>query len=307
MGCLRIKAWFSSLLILVSEPSFPFPLEPIPADPGVILTYPQTKWREPRYELFRWEDFPSILIFDTGNYKIQDDLLKRLAFFVEKAGFRGRIAADQEIAHLHGWNAHDYRAEDLAAFFEAARKVQFPLSREERELEDILLYTGIIRQDSKGIFSAGAGAIVSISRESPDYLRSRFMVHEGFHGIFFIDEDFRNFSRRRFENLSPLAKRFILSFFDYQHYDVKDQYLVVNEFMAHVLQQSVSQAGAYFGKTLASRIDASSWRRTILPPKDEATESWPDIARAFQAEAEAFSAYVNQRWGLAAGRVWRRN
>jgi hypothetical protein len=73
--------------------------------------------------------------------------------------------------------------------------------------------------------------------------------------------------------------------------------------MAHCLQQPASQALRYFGETLASRIDASSWRRAVLPKKDEATGTWPTIGEAFRQEAAAFSAYVNGRWGLAAGRV----
>jgi hypothetical protein len=281
----------------------PFPL-PITIDPGLILSYPQNSWRNRNYEVFGWESFPWILIFDTADYAVQDRLFKRLAFFVEKAGYRGRLAGDGEIADQHGWNAHDYRALDLARFFELARIQDFPLLGEERELEAILLDRGIIRREGGGI-AAGEGGIISISRESPDYLRSLFMVHEAYHGIFFIDEDFRNFSRSRWDRLSRTAKRFIISYFDYQHYDVKDQYLVLNEFMAHVLQQPVSRAALYFGETLAGRIDASPWRRAILPEKDETTGSWPELARAFQAEAEAFSAYAGSRWGLSAGRVWK--
>ncbi|MDR0721999.1 MAG: hypothetical protein LBF75_04270 [Treponema sp.] len=291
------------MLISAENPSFP--QYPVSADPGIILNYPQQNWRDPRYEFFQWKDFPSILIFDTADYTIQNALFKRLAFFTEKAGFRGRLAADREIANLHGWNAHDYRAKDLAAFFEAARNTEFPLSPEERELERILQAAGIISQTETGAWSTGTGAVISISRESPEYLRSQFMVHEGFHGLFFIDEDFRNFSRHRFETLDPTAKGFILSFFDYQHYDVQDSYLMLNEFMAHVLQQPVSHAASYFGEYLAARIDASPWRRTVLPPMDEASHSWPDIARSFHTEAVAFSAYVNQRWGFAAGRINR--
>jgi hypothetical protein len=131
------------------------------------------------------------------------------------------------------------------------------------------------------------------------------MAHEGFHGLFFIDEGFRAFSKKRFDALSPVARNFILSFFDYQHYDIKDDYLVVNEFQAHVLQQSVSQAGWYFGGNLAARIEGSPWRRGILPKKDEASATWPEIANAFQTEATAFSNYVNGRWGFEAGRNWR--
>jgi hypothetical protein len=291
--------------ILASSPPLPFP-EPIPADPGVILEYPRESWRDKRFEIFRWDRFPGVLIFDTSDYAFQDRLLKRLAFFVEKTGFRGRLASDSEIADLHAWNAHDYRPEDLARFFDAAREKNFPLLSEEHELEDLLIAFGIIRETETGIYP-GEGAIISISRESPDYLRRLFMVHEGFHGLFFIDEDFRNFSRSRWEGLSGTAKRFIKNYFEYQQYDPNDEYLMINEFMAYCLQQPVSQAGKYFGEIVASRLDASPWRRSVLPEKDEEAGNWPEIAAAFTAEAEAFSAYVNRRWGLAAGRVKRIN
>jgi hypothetical protein len=253
--------------------------------------------------VFSWEGFPSILILDTADYAVQDMILKRLAFFVEKAGFRGRLARDNEIRGLHGWNAHDYRAEDMAAFFDAAERSRFPLLDEEWELERILLSTGIILRTGGGI-AAGKGALLSISRESSPVLRSLFMAHEGFHGLFFIDEDFRNFSRRRWDALSPLGKTFLINYFDYQGYDITDPFLVVNEFMAHVLQQGTAQAHRYFGETVARRLESSPRRRGILPPGDE-RGSWPELGRIFREEAEAFSAYAADRYGLAAGRVHR--
>jgi hypothetical protein len=131
------------------------------------------------------------------------------------------------------------------------------------------------------------------------------MVHEGFHGIYFIDEDFRAFTASRWKNLAPVPKRFIRSYFEYLNYDSSDAYLMENEFMAYCLQQGVSQAPRYFGETLARIIADHPWRNTVLPPKDEASDAWPEIAEAFRAEAAAFSAYVNHRWGLAAGRVSR--
>jgi hypothetical protein len=278
----------------------PFPA-PLAADPGMVLAWPMEHWRDRRYEVFRWDRFPSLLIFDTADYAVQDRMFKRLAFFVEKAGFRGRLAFDDEIAELHGWNAHDYRAEDLAHFFQAARKVNFPLLAEERELERILLDAGILQESDAGI-QGGGGGIISISRESESYLRSLFMAHEGYHGLFFIDEDFRTFSRQRWQKFPAEAKRFIVSYFNFQHYDTADEYLRVNEFMAHLLQQPSSQAGRYFGQTLPSRIE-DGWRKADLPAKDQASGSWPVLTRTFTREAEAFSAYVGARWGLAAGRV----
>jgi hypothetical protein len=282
-------------------PERSFPGDPIPADLGLVLDYPQAVWRDHRYEVFRWEDFPSVLVFDFADYAVQDRFLKRLAFYVEKAEFRGRLAADREIASLHGWNAHDYRPQDLAAFFNAARS--FPLLPEERELEQLLLRTGILRRGEDGAIIAGGGAIISISRESPGYLRRRLLTHESFHGLFFIDQDFREFSRRRWENLSPQASRFIRALFGSMAYDVRDTGLMINELMAYCLQQPVSQAARYFGEVQAARLAELPLRRAALPPRDEATGTWPEIAAAFRAEAAAFSAYVERRWGLAAGRT----
>ncbi|MDR2516705.1 MAG: hypothetical protein LBC88_04910 [Spirochaetaceae bacterium] len=277
-------------------------------DPALILNYPEELWRDGRFEVFRWDGFPEILIFDTKNYAVQDRLFKRLAFFVEKAGFRGRLASDAELSSLHGWNAHDYRAEDLAAFFTAARQSGFPLSAEERELEALLLDHGVIRYDGAETLVPGRGAVISVSRESPAYLRRRFMVHEAFHGLFFLDEDFRAFSRRRWEQLEDEAQRFLRSFFDFQRYDITDPYLLVNEFMAYCLQQEADQAGAYFGETLARQLDSHPWRGSVLPPPEynrDGGKTWPLLAEIFAREARAFSGYVNRRWGFSAGNVFR--
>jgi hypothetical protein len=286
--------------------STPAARDPVPADPGVILVYPREAWREDRYEVFRWPAFPRILIFDTADYKVQERLFKRLAFFVEKRDYRGRLVPDGELEGLHGWNAHDYRDEDLARFFETARREDFPLLDEERELLDILLYNGIVTRAPSGEIQSGEGAVLSISQESPDHLRLRFMVHEGFHGVFFTDGQFREFSRRRWENLDGDAKRVFRSYLDFQRYDLADPYLVVNEFMAYCLQQPVSLAGRYFGENMPRQILTSPWRRSVLPPSEESPageRSWPTLARVFAREAEAFSAYVSSRWGFAAGRV----
>jgi hypothetical protein len=78
---------------------------------------------------------------------------------------------------------------------------------------------------------------------------------------------------------------------------------MINEFMAHILQQPAFRAGVYFGETLPRRLETSPRRAGVLGGKDQRTNTWPHLAAAFTREAEAFSAYVNRRWGLAAGRV----
>jgi len=281
----------------------------IPADPGLILSYQQNLWRDKRFEVFSWDRFPSLLIFDTVSYEIQDKLFKRLAFFVEKTGYRGHLATIQEMAPYHGWNAHDYRAEDLAAFFESARASHFELLAEEKDLLRVLMTNGLVKLQDQGLKSeryvGGSGALISISRESEGYLRSLFMIHELFHGLFFIDGDFQAFAKQRWDTLDPFARRFITAYFDSRMYDVRDPFLMRNELMAYCLQQPVSMAATYFGKNIAGRLAADPRRRSVLGSPSDASGLWEEPARLFTEEAAAFSSYVEKRWGLSAGRISR--
>ena len=276
--------------------------EPISTCPRYVLAWPQSHWRSPRFEVFRWYRFPSILIFDTADYAVQDRMLKRIAFYVEKAGFRGRLARDEEIADLHGWNAHDYRAEDLARFFQSAREQGFPLNREELELEQILLDEGLIWECLDGL-RGGEGGILSISREASLTLRFLFMAHEGFHGLFFIDESFRSFTADRWHRFPEEGRRMFLTFLDDQEYDISVDFIVYKEFASFLLQQHISQAPFYFGIRMPYRISSPCWHRENRHLR-AANGSFPHFAKIFTYEVEVFSAYVAYRWGFAAGRVW---
>jgi hypothetical protein len=252
--------------------------------------------------VFRWPDFPQILIIDTADYDVLYRFFNRLAFYVEKTGYRGKLWTDAELAGLHGWNAHDYNAPDLAAFFTQAWNEGFPLHDEENFLKELLLTNGIINADTEGGYRPGQGAVLGISRQSAAYLRQQFMVHEGYHGIYFIDADFRRFAAGRWNGLDASAKRFLRAYFAYNQYDPSDEALMINEFMAYCLERPASQVGVYLGRTCAERI-AGTWRAESLPPADPVSGLWPGLEAAFSAEAAAFSAYVNERWGLAAGRI----
>ena len=309
MKKLLVFLFFISFISLTSA----LAMEPITSNPREVLSYPIERWRDSRYEVFSWDDFPEILIFDTSTFAVQDRLFKRLAFFVEKAGFQGRLMTDAQMEGLHGWNAHDYSAESLANFFDAVRRTNFSITREERELLNILLNAGILRRNSFSEIVSGRGAVISLSRESDRVnrtLRPRFMAHEAFHGLFFIDDDFRSFSRQRWDMFPDFAKNVLLAYFEIQAYDLNDEFLMVKEFKGHILQQSVTGAAWFFGEFLPNRLLSESARfAAVLPPREELTREgrrfWPDLAQAFTREAEAFSNYVNRRWGFAAGQPWR--
>ncbi len=267
------------------------------ADLGrVLLSAPADPLAD--YSIYRWDILPSVIIIDFRDYSTQDSYLKRLAFFVEKAGFRGRLAGDAEIAALHGWNAHDYRSEDLAAFFEAARSKAFVLGKVERGLEALLLERGIIARRS-GRIVAGQGALISISRESPSYQRLTLLVHESTHGIFFSDSAYRDFARSQWASVPKDERWFWRLYFDWANYDVSSDYLMANEYQAYLLQQPVSRAEDYFTKTLPARLVEKH------PERQAALDAYmARFGKRFAEGAMAFETWLGKRYGISAGRTW---
>ncbi len=296
----------ASLLSAVVERGVPLPADrpadsrsPVAGDPHQILRWPQGLWRDSRREVFYWDRFPSILIFDTADYAVQDRYFKRLAFFTEKTGFRGSLPDDESIAGLHGFNAHDYRAESLAAFFEKARADSFPLLPEELELLEILIERGIVLKEGSRLV-AGAGAVLSVSRESVEYLRHLFMTHECYHGAYFVDAAFRDKVTEVRSSLDARALEFLEGYFSIVpglEYDRNDRYLMENEFMAYVMQQPIDRVSEYVSAILRERYIRHGGDEEIARYIEETKAA--DFVRA----AEALEAYVFLRWGFACGRV----
>ncbi len=275
-------------------------LSPIKCDPGLIMNWPRNNWRGNDYELFEWDRFSNVLIFDFSTYEVQDDFLRRMAFFVEKKGFKGRLLSDEELDGMHAYNAHDYRAESLAAFFDKAQKENFPLNSREKLLKRILQENKIIISESDGSVSAGKGALISISQESPSYLRTTFVAHEGWHGIFFVDDDFRNAVSSIYYTMDQKSLAYLRRYFQVTpslNYDVNDDYLMKNEFMAYMLQRPLSAVNKYY-------VDAASRPHSQTYAKNEADYIIETNAVGFEGAAVLLDQYVNDRWSLNAGRVW---
>jgi hypothetical protein len=248
--------------------------------------------------VYRWDILPGTLVFDFADYAAQDRYLKRLAFFAEKPGFRGRLASDGEIEKLHGWNAHDYSAGTMAAFFAKAEAEKFPLNRSEEELLETLVSYGVLTRDSGGI-GAGTGAIISISRESSPELRRLFLDHEASHALFFQDAEYRRLSERLWDSLGPEARRFWLTHLSWRRYDTKDRYLCVNEHQSYLVQQATRYTRTYYESVLARLIEAYPMEQARL----EADA--PLILESTSRCADELDSYLASRWGLSAGRFGR--
>lgn len=224
----------------------------LPADPESLLAWPVSEWRTPGQEWFHWEG-TSVLVLVSADYAIQDAFLKRLAFYVEKTGYRGRLVTDAEVAHLHAWNAHDYAAPDLARFFTQAAREGFPLHDEEVELREKLVSEGILIAEGAGTWKPGQGALVAISAESPPGLRRTLFVHEAFHGLYFTSPGFRTGVKGAWDGLPEGAREAFRTYLARSRYDPADEGLMINEFQAYVLQRPSSEWEGFFqGRVLAA-------------------------------------------------------
>lgn len=290
-----------SVMVCSNDKKYLDSLEPISADPGLILKWKSKNFRERDFEIFRWSDFPNILFFDTANYAVQDDLFRRLAYFVEKAGYKGTLVSDEILNGKHGYNAHDYRSKDLASFFDTAERENFPLNERELRLKEILLRNEIIFQGSDGKIIEGNGALISISQESTPSLRQVFVAHEGWHGLYFTDEDFRNVTASIYYTADPESIQFLHAYFQATptlNYDVSDEDLMKNEFMAYMLQRPVNQVRDYF-------VNMAKREHSQYMIKPEADYIIATDAESFISAADLFDQYVSSRWNLSGGYVGR--
>ncbi len=222
-------------------------LNPIPADFYQIHNYPTEAMRNQQYEFFSWSLLPQFIVFRFNNYYIQTKFLKRIAFFTEKEGYVGQILSNSQLKNKHGWNAHDYCAKDLAAFFQLAEQKQCQLNKEEILLKQILLNHKIILKNENG-YTEGRGGIVSfaIDSKASKYVQHLFLTHEGLHAIFFSEAPIRNLTKTRWQELEPPVKRLWQLFFKYKEYDSTNQFLTENEFFAYTLTRPAQNMRSYF-------------------------------------------------------------
>lgn len=224
--------------------------DPISASLDLVLRTPTTTWRSPLIEVYRWDVFPHVLVIDTADFQIQDRMFTRLAYFVEKKGYQGRLMTNAQLAGRHGWNAHDYGPDGLAAFFNAASAQAFSLNPEETALEALSLREGILVAAGNEV-AAGNGGVIALSRSSSDIERKYLLTHESFHGIFFSSPDYRQFCFDLWDSLPSGERDFYTSFLDGLGYDGGDRFLAVNEFQAYLMQQPLSYARSYFQRFFA--------------------------------------------------------
>ncbi len=150
-------------------------------------------------------------------------------------------------------------------------------------------------------FSKGRGAIASISRETANALRKKLLTHEAFHGMYFVRPQFREYTTKVYADMPDGARQFIRTYFGKHRilrYDIHNQYLLENEFMAYLLQQPLSEVTSYVQWNMAGYL-----RRRLHEP--EALAYIEKIKGSdFKIAARALNDFVYAETGLVGGRVW---
>jgi len=142
----------------------------------------------------------------------------------------------------------------------------------------------------------GSGGILSVSQESERSLRRVFLVHEGYHGVFFSDTAYADAVNEVWEDLSEGEKQFWSSFLSSKQYNVLDPYLLVNEFQAYLMQQSPESADSYYKNYIIPQMIANDPK--LAPVLKDFIERYPDT---FVKSARAVSASAKSTVGVAAG------
>jgi hypothetical protein len=230
-------------------------IDPIAADLATVVKTPVSAWRSPQMEVYRWDRFPDILVIDSASFRVQDRMFTRLAYFLEKRGFRGKLMTNAQLTGRHGWNAHDYGPEGLASFYNAASEQGFPLNPEEKALESLALHADILRADAASVLP-GQGGVIAISRSSSAIERKYLLTHESFHGIFFSSTVYRDFVFTLWRSLPENERVFYKAFLASLGYDSDDEFLAVNEFQAYLMQQPLEYAVSFFQR-VRNGIDAN--------------------------------------------------
>lgn len=227
----------------------------VPVDLGTLMRYPVELWRQPDFELFSWTLYPTVLVIDSSSYEVQARFFKRLAFFVEKVGYRGELLSDEQLRGRHGYNAHNYNAEGLAAFFSAASDRGIVLNPEERLLRDVVVESGIIAP-AGARYEPVEGGVLAVAQESYAFptLRELLVSHEAYHGVYYAEPAYVAAVDELWEGLDEREQRYWRLLLSGLQYDVADEYLLRNEYHAYLLQQPVSAAGWYFESRSAERL-----------------------------------------------------
>ena len=232
----------------------------------------------PSLRVVRLAENDRILVFDFPNLTSQGRALNRLAVLVEKPDApRDRVLSDAELAaYLAGagtsaetlYFGHDYRAADVARFFDLARAGGIALNPDEVAVRGALIGQRFMHlTDSVYRAIPPDQALVSVVQLQADDpatpadetvdpgLRATILRHELSHGIFFTDRAYREYCKRFWRQVLSRGERELFrKFLSSAGYDPANEPVMINEAQAFLMHTPDARAfsAAHLGVTEAA-------------------------------------------------------
>jgi hypothetical protein len=224
------------------SPSKPV-IPPSPQIPYQVATISQIEaHRGTTPTLFRLQEDSNVLVLDFPDLHDQAQMLNRVAALIEKADMpRDRVVSEAELdAHIRAaggdpdayYYGHDYRAADLARFFQLAAQENMPLNPEETWLRDRLEQEGWLAPVANGALISIPGITGEIDASS----RTTIFRHELSHAVYFTDPAYVALTKHLWADLLTDTERAaIRAFLGKDGYDTKDEDLMANEGQAYMI------------------------------------------------------------------------
>jgi hypothetical protein len=220
----------------------------------------------PSLRTHRLAENEDILVLDFPDLISQARALNRLAVLVEKHNApRDRVLNNAELAAFaagSGANAetlyfgHDYRASDIARFFNLAKADGIALNPDELALRDLLISHRFLRESDAGYEPIPPGqvlvSVVQLQTDDPATpqdetvdpgLRETILHHELSHGIFFTDNAYREHCERFwYQALSIEERTLFRAFLSSAGYDPTNERIMINEMQAFLMHTPDARA-----------------------------------------------------------------
>lgn len=234
--------------------------------------------------LFQLAENPRIYVIDYESLHVQGRALNRIAAFVEwQEAPKDQVLDDKALATLLERTSenpatlffgHDYRATDLARFFTAVQRSGVVLNEEERALQALLLGQNFMRAGKDGFIPISPEKVlVSIPKEQDDdpqtpqnesvtwLMRRTILSHELSHGEFFTNPNYARYCEEFWHHQLSDAQRagFMRFLSSAQHYDVRNETLLINEFQAYLVYSGMD--GIFFRYDAVPGIDETEMLR----------------------------------------------
>ncbi len=239
-----------------------------------------------RFRIYRFGG-SKVYSFDYTRALNQGKALDRIAVFIEKEGYKGRILTEGQMEVFYDkehkiviYDGHDYQLPKIAEFFNLARQNDIELNQDEERLLEVLELLEILKDDpNQGYIGDEEAVIISLSQESTQ--REAILKHEVGHALYFSSPVYREKVKEMYARLTEGEKEFVKTFLAFKGYDIEaDEELLLTEYAAYF--QDGQTLATHFDELYTSNIGGGDF-------EDKKTRRlWEKLRRIYDEDGDEF-------------------